>query len=240
VVCFSPRHDLSLGQLDAGGLGNVVQAWRESCGELEGDPANGYIQIFENRGDVMGCSNPHPHGQIWATRSLPDLPRQEGVHQAAWLRERATCMLCDYLALERKLGDRVVFENDEWLALVPFWAVWPFETMLLPRRHADRLSALDDAQAAGLADALGRMARRFDRVFDVSFPYSMGVHQAPCRGEDARAWHLHLHFFPPLLRSATVKKFMVGYEMLAMPQRDIGAEAAAERLRACSEEPLAT
>lgn len=238
VICFSPRHDLTIGQMDNPAILGVVKAWQDNYADLGRDPAINYVQIFENRGEIMGCSNPHPHGQIWATSSIPDIPLKEQANQRAWLDSRQSCLLCDYVRLEQKKQERIVFENDEWLALVPFWAVWPFETMVLPKRHAARITDLDQAQAAGLADALGRMARRFDRLFQVSFPYSMGVHQAPVDGQAHDEWHLHLHFLPPLLRSATVRKFMVGYEMLAMPQRDLTPESSARRLRECSEEVL--
>jgi len=238
VICFSPRHDLTLGKMEYKDIVPVVKAWADNYADLAKNPEINYIQIFENRGDVMGCSNPHPHGQIWATKTIPDIPLKEQENQLAWKKEKSSCLLCDYAALELKQKERIVFQNDDWLALVPFWAVWPFETMILPKFHASRLSDLTSAQQVSLAEALGRMARRFDQLFQVSFPYSMGVHQAPSDGLAHDEWHLHLHFLPPLLRSATVKKFMVGYEMLAMPQRDISAETSAQRLRDCVEEVL--
>jgi len=189
------------------------------------------VQIFENRGEMMGCSNPHPHCQVWASRALPNEPAKEQQAQAAHLAERHSCLLCDYLALEEQAGERLVCANQWFAAVVPFWAVWPFETLLVSRRHTTALDQLDDAAKTGLADILKRLTTRYDNLFEVSFPYSMGFHQRPTDGEAHPEWHLHAHYYPPLLRSATVRKFMVGYEMLAMPQRDITPEAAAARLR---------
>lgn len=238
VICFSPRHDLTIGQMENRDILGVVKAWQENYADLGSKSDIGYVQIFENRGDIMGCSNPHPHGQIWATRTVPDIPARETERQADWLARKGRPLLMDYLELELVKKDRIIFQNDEWVALVPFWAVWPYETMVLPKRQVIRITDMDAAQSEGLADALGRMARRFDQVFQVSFPYSMGIHQAPTDGKEHPEWQTHLHFLPPLLRSATVRKFMVGYEMLAMPQRDITPEASAARLRECSEEKL--
>ncbi len=239
VVCFSPRHDLTVAKMDQEGLVAVVKAWTHQYIEIGEHPDIHHVQIFENRGEIMGCSNPHPHGQIWAQRTIPDLPARETKHQAAWKKDKGSVLLLDYLKLEQSNSERVVFENDTWVAVVPFWAIWPFETMLLPKAHRRDLSELTNAEIEGFADALGRMTRRFDNLFSVSFPYSMGIHQRPTDGAIHDGWQLHVHFLPPLLRSATVKKFMVGYEMLAESQRDITAEQAAERLRACSEEVLA-
>jgi UDPglucose--hexose-1-phosphate uridylyltransferase len=235
VLCFSPRHDLTLAQLPATAIRSVVDAWVAQCEELGGRDDLTYVQLFENKGEIMGCSNPHPHGQLWASRGLPTEPAKEQRSQAAYLAQRGSPLLLDYLAVERREGDRIVFENEHWTCLVPFWAVWPFETMLLPRRHLRRIVEAAPAERDALADALKRVAVRYDNLFEASFPYTMGVHQAPYDGEPRQEWQLHLHFYPPLLRSATVRKFMVGYEMLAQPQRDLTAEQAAERLRALPE-----
>ena len=183
----------------------------------------------------MGCSNPHPHGQIWANATLPDIPAKEHAAQAEYLGKTGSCLLCAYVELERARGERVIFENDSFVALVPYWAVWPFEVMLLPRRHAGSLADLDARERADLASAVIRLGVRFDNLFLAPFPYSMGIHQQPTDGAEHPHWHWHVHYYPPLLRSSTVRKFMVGYEMLAMPQRDITAEQSAARLREQSE-----
>ena len=236
VVCFSPRHDLSLADLPVAQVRRVVDTWTQQYFELGSLPFIHYVQIFENKGEMMGASNPHPHGQIWANESLPSEVFKE--HQALndYLLEAESCLLCDYLAQEHKLGQRVVLENDGFVALVPFWAVWPFETLVMGKRHAPSLLHLTTPERDALADILQRLTARYDHLFGVSFPYSMGLHQQPTDGRDHRAWHLHGHFYPPLLRSATVRKFMVGYEMLAQPQRDLPPEAAAERLRQLADE----
>lgn len=231
VICFSPRHDLTLPELPVEAVRSVVEVWAEQCEELGARPDISYVQVFENKGEAMGCSNPHPHGQIWATTNVPTLPALEQEKQRAYLTERGTPLLIDYAERELESGERVLFENDTWVALVPYWAVWPFETMLLPKDRVRRLPELTDAQRNGLALALKELTRRYDALFSVSFPYSMGVHQAPFDGEPHDEWQLHLHFYPPLLRSATVRKFLVGYEMLAQPQRDLTPEQAADRLR---------
>jgi UDPglucose--hexose-1-phosphate uridylyltransferase len=236
VVCFSPRHDLTLGGMDAAAIRRVVDTWVEQYVELGGIPWVRHVQIFENCGAMMGASNPHPHGQIWANERLPNEPAKELRQQQAYAAHDG-CLLCDYLAAELKEGERVVCQNERFVALVPFWAVWPFEVLVQPREHRGALPDLDPAERDALADILGRLTRRYDRLFDVSFPYSMGFHQRPTDGEAHRQWHLHAHFYPPLLRSATVRKFMVGYELLAQPQRDITPESAAERLRAMPENP---
>jgi UDPglucose--hexose-1-phosphate uridylyltransferase len=191
----------------------------------------GYVQIFENRGAMMGASNPHPHCQVWASRSLPNEIVTEQNSQVAWREDHHSCLLCDYLSLELQAGDRVLDENDTFVVIVPFWAVWPFETMVLSKRHLSAIDQFSDAEREGLADILKRITARYDRLFGVSFPYSLGFHQRPTDEVPHDEWHFHGHFYPPLLRSATVRKFLVGYEMLATPQRDITPEAAAERLR---------
>ncbi len=231
VVCLSPRHDLTVADMSIPDLRTVVDTWISQQNELAGLPFINYVQIFENRGEMMGCSNPHPHCQIWASRALPNEIAKEQASQLSFRQSKGVCLLCDYLALERKTGERIVCENDSFTAVVPFWAVWPFETMLLAKRHIAGIEQLDEAERGGLADILSSVTRRYDKLFAVSFPYSMGFHQRPTDDEPHEEWHLHAHFLPPLLRSATVRKFMVGYELLATPQRDITPEAAAARLR---------
>lgn len=235
VLCFSPRHDLTLAEMPVTDIRRVVDAWAEQTADLAALPYIGYVQVFENRGAMMGASNPHPHGQIWATELVPNEPAKEAARQAAYFAQHGRPLLSDYLALEEATGERMVCANDEWVALVPFWAVWPFETMVLPRRSAATLPELDDPARDALAEILKRLITRYDNLFEVSFPYSMGWHQRPCDGREYGGWWLHAHFYPPLLRSATVRKFMVGFEMLGEPQRDIPAEAAAARLRSLSE-----
>jgi UDPglucose--hexose-1-phosphate uridylyltransferase len=231
VICFSPRHDLTLAGMELADLTRVVDAWAEQYAELGRLPWVRHVQIFENRGAMMGASNPHPHGQIWAQATLPNEPGKELREQGAYLSSHGTCLLCDYVALELSEGTRVVCANEHFVALVPFWAVWPFETMVLPRQHAGALPDLDPQARAGLADILQQLTRRYDQLFQTPFPYSMGFHQRPTDGVSYPEWHLHAHFYPPLLRSATVRKFMVGYEMLGQPQRDLTPERAAEQLR---------
>lgn len=233
VMCFSPRHDLSLAEMEIPDIQRVIDTWIAQAAEL--GQTYRWVQIFENKGAVMGCSNPHPHGQIWAGDSLPDLPAREHHQQHTYQVEHGRPLLLDYLDLEIKHGERIVVENDEWLAVVPFWAVWPFELLLLPRRHTLRLTDLDAPQQQGLAEILKRLLVRYDNLFETAFPYSMGWHGAPFKTADCEAWQLHAHFYPPLLRSATIKKFMVGYEMLSEPQRDLTPEQAAERLRGLPE-----
>jgi len=235
VVCFSPRHDLTLAEMDVSDIRRVVDVWTEQYLDLGARPFIKHVQVFENKGAIMGCSNPHPHGQIWSNESLPNEPAREDAAQADYRSHRGACLLCDYLALEQEEGERVVCQNDHFLALVPFWATWPFETMVLSKRHAPSLGDLEDAECDGLAEIIKGVTARYDNLFQVSFPYSMGFHQQPTDGQAHPHWHLHAHFYPPLLRSATVRKFMVGYEMLAEPQRDLTAEASAHRLRALSE-----
>ena len=230
VMCFSPRHDVTMAEMDDQQILNVIDVWADEFTSLSERPYVGFVQIFENKGEVMGCSNPHPHCQIWAQKAVPVEPAKETAHLRRYREERGGCLLCEYLRLELKKGERIVYANDGFVILVPFWAVWPFETLLLPRRHAVDLPALSGMERECFADALRRIAVRYDNLFDTSFPYSAGVHQAPT-DEPHPEWHMHMHFYPPLLRSATVKKFMVGYEMLANPQRDITAELSASRLR---------
>jgi UDPglucose--hexose-1-phosphate uridylyltransferase len=235
VICFSPRHDLTLPELSLPQVEAVVQTWTEQTRDLGGREFINYVQVFENKGASMGCSNPHPHSQVWASGHVPTEPAKELATQTDYWREQGACLLCDYLSAEIKNGDRLVAANEHFTALVPFWAVWPFEILLLSRRHVAALTDLTPPEVTALADLLRRLTARYDNLFEISFPYSMGFHQAPTDGQAYPGWHLHAHFYPPLLRSAIVKKFMVGYEMLAMPQRDLTPETAAERLRSLSE-----
>ncbi len=232
VLCFSPCHDLTLARMSAEEIATVIQVWSDQYNSLGALPYVNHVQIFENRGAMMGCSNSHPHGQIWATQSIPNEPRKEQESFTHYLREQNSCLLCDYLQLESGAAQRLVYQNEHFAAVVPFWATWPFETLVLSKRHLSDIASLTEAEHAGLADVLKRLTSGYDRLFDVSFPYSMGFHQRPTDGEPHPEWHFHAHFFPPLLRSATVKKFMVGFELLASPQRDITPELAAERLQA--------
>lgn len=231
VVCFSPRHDLTLSEMSTAEIRTLIEVWVEEFQSLGRHPAINYVQIFENRGLVMGCSNPHPHGQIWATATIPNEPRKEQEAFSAYQKQRGTCLLCDYTRLEETSGERLVCDNKHFLAVVPFWAVWPYEILLFSRRHLGSMSALDEEARSGLADILNRVTRGYDNLFHTSCPYSMGFHQQPTDKMEHGEWHFHAHFFPPLLRSASVRKFMVGFEMLGSPQRDITAEYAAEKLR---------
>jgi UDPglucose--hexose-1-phosphate uridylyltransferase len=236
VVCFSPRHDLTLPLMDAASVRRVVDVWAEQTAELGWQYR--WVQVFENRGATMGASNPHPHGQIWALDALPNEAAKEERQQRAYLAGHGRPLLLDYAGLEAAQEERVVVENEAWLAVVPFWALWPFETLLLPRRHVLRLPDLSGEERDALADILRRLLTRYDNLFGISFPYSMGWHGAPFwgqAGEPVDHWQLHAHFYPPLLRSATVRKFMVGFELLAEAQRDLTAEQAAARLRALPE-----
>jgi UDPglucose--hexose-1-phosphate uridylyltransferase len=231
VLCFDPRHDLTLATMEVAAIRRVVEVWAAQEAELCGRDEIGYVQIFENRGAMMGASNPHPHGQIWATEHTPNEPAAELAAQKAYMAEHGRPLLLDYLELELKQRERVVAENESWVALVPFWAVWPFELLLLPRSHVGTLRELDAKGRDGLADILKRVTAGYNRVFNAPFPYSMGFHGAPCDSDEHAEWQLHAHFYPPLLRSATIRKFMVGFELLGSPQRDITPESAAEMLR---------
>ena len=230
VICFHPRHDLTLAEMSADELAAVVELWVGQVEELS--PRYRWVQVFENRGEAMGASNPHPHGQVWASATLPVEPAVEDARQRDHLAAHGSPLLRQYAEAEVAVGDRVVAANEHWAAVVPYWAVWPFETLLLPRRHVARLTALSGEERLAMAPVLRELLARYDNVFEHPFPYSMGWHGAPGLDEDAPHWQLHAHFYPPLLRSATVRKFMVGYEMLADAQRDITPEEAARRLRA--------
>jgi UDPglucose--hexose-1-phosphate uridylyltransferase len=236
VVCFSPRHDLTLSRMGRPAIRAVVDTWTDEFARIAAAPEIGYVLVFENRGAAMGASNPHPHGQIWATATMPNEPAREHTAQTAWRSSHGGCLLCDYLVLESGKNERVAVENERFAAIVPFWAIWPFETIVIAKRHVSGLDTLDDGERDSLADLLKRLMTRYDNLFETPFPYSMGFHQRPTDGAPHDEWHLHAHFFPPLLRSATVRKFMVGFEMLGTPQRDLTPEEAAARLRAAGEQ----
>lgn len=231
VVCFSPRHDLTLSCMKPEDISKVVDVWGEQYCELGAIDFINYVQIFENRGAMMGASNPHPHGQIWATSHIPNEPAKEQERLQRYAAKHGSCLLCEYLRFERADASRTVFANSDFSVVVPFWAVWPFETLVISSKHVPDIPSLDASQRRSLAEILRRLTGLYDRVFAVPFPYTMGFHQQPTDGEAHPEWHLHAHFYPPLLRSATVRKFMVGFEMLGTPQRDITPEAAAARLR---------
>lgn len=235
VVCFSPQHDLTMAKMSVAELRAVVDVWTEQYCSLGGESGINSVLIFENRGAVMGASNPHPHGQIWANATLPNEPAKEQASLLAYQRRHSSCLLCEYLKIERGKTERTVCENDEFAAIVPFWAVWPFETMVISKRHVGSLDQFSESGRDALADILHRLTARYDNLFETSFPYSMGFHQRPTDGEVHAEWHFHAHFYPPLLRSAVVRKFMVGYELLGSPQRDITPEEAVGRLREAGE-----
>ena len=231
VICFSPRHDLTLATMPLPDIEEVVHTWMGQFRELGGRKEINYVQIFENRGAMMGASNPHPHCQIWATASIPGEPFKELGAQQSYLKSHKQCLLCDYVALERREATRVVLKNDEFIGLVPFWAVWPFEILVCSRRHLGSMNEFTEREAGSLAHMLHLVTATYNKVFEVPFPYSMGFHQMPSDDNSHPEWHFHAHFYPPLLRSATIRKFMVGFEMLGSPQRDITPELVAERLR---------
>lgn len=235
VICFSPRHDLTLAEMETADIRKVVDIWIIEFEDFRTQKDIHYVQIFENKGETMGCSNPHPHGQIWASSNIPVEIQKETDHQKNYFQVHKKTLLNDYWQLEVSENQRVVVENDNFLVVVPFWATWPFETMIIPKRSMANISEIDEIEKTDLADIIKKLTTRYDNLFKSSFPYSAGIHQAPINTENVEGWHWHIHFYPPLLRSATVKKFMVGYELLANPQRDITPERAAEQLRSLSE-----
>lgn len=236
VICFSPRHDLSLPEFDLPVIEDVIATWTEQSADLGGRDFIKYVQVFENKGEVMGASNPHPHSQVWASGHVPNEPGKELVAQTDYYHEHNGSLLVDYIREEQKKKERILASNDHFTALVPFWAIWPFEVLVSAHRPGlTRLTEMTSAEVSALAEVMKAVTTRYDNLFEISFPYSMGFHQAPFDGEPHPEWILHAHFYPPLLRSATVRKFMVGYEMLGMPQRDIAPETAAERLRSLPE-----
>lgn len=231
VVCFSPNHNLTLADLEISDIEQVIRTWKDEFAALGEKPFINYVQIFENKGEIMGCSNPHPHGQIWAQESIPVEPAKELATQSSYFQKNGRSLLLDYLHAEEEKGERIVYENESFVLLVPFWAVWPYETMIIPRRKVRHLSDLTEKEVGDFASMLKVTTVKYDNLFHVSFPYSSGIHQAPTDGLPHDEWQMHMHFYPPLLRSATIKKFMVGYELLANAQRDITAETSASILR---------
>ncbi len=231
VVCFSPRHDLTVPQLPLSQVEEVIHTWSEATAALQARPDIAYVQVFENKGAAMGASNPHPHSQIWAQSALPNEPAKELLAQKEYFATHGSPLLLDYLHQEHPRAERILARNEHFTALVPYWAVWPFETLVIAHRAVPNLPALSPEERRSLAEMYQQVTCRYDNLFETSFPYSMGFHQTPNDGELHPEWVLHMHFYPPLLRSATVRKFMVGYEMLGMPQRDITPETAAARLR---------
>jgi len=231
VICFSPRHDLTLPQLSTENIFDVIETWSEEFKSLSSNEQVKYILIFENKGEIMGCSNPHPHGQIWCSSDIPVEPMKETIEQKKYFEAHGRSLVADYLKLEEEKKERVVISNKHFVVLVPFWAIWPFEVMVIPRRQVQTVPQFSREEKLALAEILKRLTTRYDNIFKTSFPYSAGIHQAPVNDGEHPEWHWHMHFLPPLLRSATVKKFMVGYEMLGNPQRDLTAEWAADLLR---------
>jgi UDPglucose--hexose-1-phosphate uridylyltransferase len=235
VICFSPQHDLTIPQMTTEAIEHVIDLWQHEFRELSANPQIKYIQIFENKGEIMGCSNPHPHGQIWSSSSIPLELYKETTQQKKYFEKHHKSLLSAYLTIELEKQERIVVENEHFVALVPFWAVWPYETMIISKRHVQHVTQFTADEKRAYALVLKQLTSKYDNLFNMSFPYSAGMHQAPVNDGEHPEWHWHMHFYPPLLRSATVKKFMVGYEMLANPQRDITAEMAAEKLRSLSD-----
>ena len=230
VVCFSPDHSMTLPLMGTSAIEKVISLWQKEYKALGAEEGIDHVQIFENKGEVMGCSNPHPHGQIWAQRSIPKEVQKKSVRQREYWSRNGRSLLGDYLLQETQKQKRIIFENDHFLALVPYWAVWPYETMIAPKRHLQHIGQLANDEKTGFAETIKHVTTKYDNLFETPFPYSMGIHQAPTDSRAHGEWHFHMSFHPPLLRSATVKKFMVGYEMFADPQRDITAEQAARTL----------
>ncbi|MGA7161602.1 MAG: galactose-1-phosphate uridylyltransferase, partial [Bacteroidota bacterium] len=231
VINFSPRHDITLAEMDEKGIEKVISAWQEEFKTLGSDPHINHVQIFENKGAMMGNSNPHPHGQIWAQESIPREAEKELRQFKHHYLSKKRSLLADYLKLELRLNERTVYENGSHAVLVPYWAVWPFETIIISKRKIASILRFTEKEKKDFANAVKVITTKYDNLFMTSFPYSAGLHQAPTDGKEHKEWHFHMHFYPPLLRSANVKKFMVGYEMLAEPQRDITPEHSAEILR---------
>lgn len=231
VICFSPDHSLTLASMPVEKIVKVVNTWQKEYQELGSLEEINYVQIFENKGEIMGCSNPHPHGQIWASNIIPDEPLKEHQSQKRYYDQHQRTLLSDYIKAELINKERVLFENDEFVVLIPYWAIWPYETMIAPKRALQHINQLDNKMVKSYAEAIKMLCAGYDLLFDVSFPYSSGIHQQPTDGKHYPEWHFHMHFYPPLLRSATVKKFMVGYEMFANPQRDLTPEQSAAMMK---------
>ena len=231
VVCFSPDHSKSLAGMAIEDINKIVNTWQKEYTKLAGNDMINYVQIFENKGAVMGCSNPHPHGQIWSQSTLPNEVDKKDQQQRAYFNKNKSSLLGDYLKQELETNERIIYQNDDFVVLTPFWAIWPFETMIVPKQQHANITNISQQENLGFADAISKITEAYDKLFECSFPYSSGIHQSPTNGETNVHWHWHMSFYPPLLRSATVKKFMVGYEMFGSPQRDITAEQAAYRLK---------
>jgi UDPglucose--hexose-1-phosphate uridylyltransferase len=230
VICFSPDHSMSLADMEVLDINKVVKTWQNEYTELGSNDMINYVQIFENKGAVMGCSNPHPHGQIWSQSTLPNEVDKKDQQQRTYFSKNNTSLLGDYLKQELEANERIIYQNDDFVVLTPFWAVWPFETMIIPKKQFTNITKISEQESLNFADAISKITKAYDKLFDCSFPYSSGIHQSPTNGKINNYWHWHMSFYPPLLRSKTVKKFMVGYEMFGSPQRDITAEQAAQRL----------
>ena len=231
VICFSPDHSKSLADMAIEDINKIVTAWQKQYTKLGGNQRINYVQIFENKGALMGSSNPHPHGQIWSQSTLPNEVIKKDEQQRAYFNKNKSSLLGDYLKQELQTNERIIYQNDDFVVLTPFWAVWPFETMIVPKQQHTNITTISEQESLGFADAISKITKAYDKLFECSFPYSSGIHQSPTNGETNAHWHWHMSFYPPLLRSATVKKFMVGYEMFGSPQRDITAEQAAYRLK---------
>lgn len=234
VICFSPNHSLTLPLMLVEDIVKVIELWKKEYSDLGNNTSINHVQIFENKGAIMGCSNPHPHGQIWAQSTIPEIVLKKQEKQREYWNTHNKSLLSSYLEQELELQERIIIENKHFVALVPYWAIWPYETMIIPRKHLQHIAQLSSEETVAYADIIKRLTTKYDNLFEVSFPYSSGIHQSPTNGEHPE-WHFHMSFYPPLLRSAEVKKFMVGYEMFANPQRDITAEKAAKTLRELSE-----
>ena len=235
VVCFSPKHNITLPEMDLPTIEDIIHTWQKEYTSLGSSDYINYVQIFENKGSVMGCSNPHPHGQIWAQSSLPTQIEKTQNSLKVYFDKNGSNLLLDYVAKELEAKERIVIENEHFVALVPFWAIWPFETMIVCKRHVTKITDFNEEEVSAYALILKQVTAKYDNLFETSFPYSSGIHQAPTDGIDHPEWLFHMHFYPPLLRSATVKKFMVGYEMMGESQRDITAEKSAQMLRDLSD-----
>jgi UDPglucose--hexose-1-phosphate uridylyltransferase len=231
VICFSPDHSKSLADMAIEDINKIVTTWQKQYTKLGGNQRINYVQIFENKGALMGSSNPHPHGQIWSQSTLPNEVIKKDEQQRAYFNKNKSSLLGDYLKQELQTNERIIYQNDDFVVLTPFWAVWPFETMIVPKQQHTNITTISEQESVGFADAISKITKAYDKLFECSFPYSSGIHQSPTNGETNVHWHWHMSFYPPLLRSATVKKFMVGYEMFGSPQRDITAEQAAYRLK---------
>ena len=235
VLCYSPNHSITIPLMSINEILLVIKLWQDEYKNLGSLKSINHVQIFENKGEIMGCSNAHPHGQIWAQKRIPKEVEKKQFHQKEYYKKNNTSLLLDYLNQELELRERIICENSSFLALIPYWAVWPFETMIIPKKQHKSILSFSGNELVDYAKILKKLTTKYDNLFNTSFPYSSGIHQAPTDNKKNKEWHMHMSFYPPLLRSANVKKFMVGYEMFAEPQRDITAETAAEKLRNCSE-----